>query len=124
MSFRQMLPFLFLNVIVSTVVVLSILFWWDGRNGRGEAEAEPTSAVALVDGALPTPNLAAPPSGTVAPDVTASAAAGGPVVDGEVGHASHGLGREAGGCDERGGEHGQGLHVFSWAAAQEGGFRR
>jgi LysM repeat protein len=31
MSFRRMVPFLFLNVIVSAVVVLSILYWWDGR---------------------------------------------------------------------------------------------
>jgi LysM repeat protein len=78
MSFRQMLPFLFLNVVVSVVVVLSILFWWDGRNG--ETGGEPTSAVALVDGVLPTPNLAAPPSGTIAPEATAEAAGNEPVV--------------------------------------------
>lgn len=66
MSFRQMLPFLFLNVIVSTVVVLSILFWWDGRNGATAAEASPTLAPGGVSAAegLVTPNIAAPPSGT------------------------------------------------------------
>ncbi len=31
MSFRRMLPFLLLNAVVSAVVVLGILFWWDGR---------------------------------------------------------------------------------------------
>ncbi len=31
MSLRRMLPFLILNVIVSAVVVLGVLFWWDSR---------------------------------------------------------------------------------------------
>ncbi len=31
MTFRQMLPFLFLNVIVSAATVLAVLFWWDSR---------------------------------------------------------------------------------------------
>ncbi len=78
MSFRQMLPFLFLNVVVSAVVVLSILFWWDNRGGESLAEA--TSAVAAVDGVLPTPNIAAPPSGTAAPEATAAASGNEPVV--------------------------------------------
>lgn len=72
-----MLPFLFLNVIVSVVVVLSILFWWGNRDG-GAAEPAPTGAAA--GGALPTPNIAAPPSGTIAPEATAEAAADGPVI--------------------------------------------
>ncbi len=64
MSFRQMLPFLFLNVVVSALVVLSILFWWENRDSRGELAAGPTAA-AIADGGLPTPNIAAPPSGTI-----------------------------------------------------------
>lgn len=79
MSFRQMLPFLFLNVVVSALVVLSILFWWENRDSRGELAAGPTAA-AIADGGLPTPNIAAPPSGTVAPDATAAAAANEPVI--------------------------------------------
>lgn len=74
-----MLPFLFLNVVVSAVVVLSILFWWERRDG-GAALAEPTEAFGLVNGVLPTPNIAAPPSGTVAPEATAAAAPGEQVV--------------------------------------------
>ena len=31
MSYRRMLPFIFLNIIVSAAVVLAILYWWDGR---------------------------------------------------------------------------------------------
>jgi LysM repeat protein len=83
MSFRQMLPFLFLNVIVSAVVVLSILFWWDSRGGGTAALAEATATAELPPGVLATPNIAAPPSGTVAPEAAAaagSAAEGGPVV--------------------------------------------
>lgn len=80
MSFRQMLPFLFLNVIVSAVVVLSILFWWDNRGGAAEVAAEPTLA-ALPPGVLPTPNIAAPPSGTVPAEAAgAQDASNGPVV--------------------------------------------
>ncbi len=83
MSFRQMLPFLFLNVIVSAVVVLSILFWWDSRGGGTAALAEATATAELSPGVLPTPNVAAPPSGTVPPEAAAAAddtSAGGPVV--------------------------------------------
>jgi len=70
MSFRQMLPFLFLNIVVSAVVVLSILFWWDNRAGAAVAEA--TVAATLPPGVLATPNIAAPPSGTVAAEVAAA----------------------------------------------------
>jgi len=83
MSFRQMLPFLFLNVIVSAVVVLSILFWWDSRGGGTGALAEATATAELPPGVLPTPNVAAPPSGTVLPEAAAAgdtAAADAPVV--------------------------------------------
>ena len=78
MSFRQMLPFLFLNVIVSAVVVLSILFWWSNRDGNGAAAGAATAT--LPGGALPTPMIAAPPSGTIPPTAPAAPAAGEPVV--------------------------------------------
>jgi LysM repeat protein len=81
MSFRQMLPFLFLNVVISVVVVLSILFWWEGRNQvDGEVANGAVATAGIVSGELATPNLAAPPSGTVAPELTESAAADEPVV--------------------------------------------
>jgi LysM repeat protein len=54
--------------------VLSILFWW-GNRGPGGGSAEALTPTAAADGSLPTPNIAAPPSGTVAPEATASAAA-------------------------------------------------
>ncbi len=73
MSFRQMLPFLLLNIIVSAVVVLSILFWWSNRGG-GAVTAEATAAATLPAGVLPTPNVAAPPSGTVPPETAGAAA--------------------------------------------------
>ena len=73
MSFRQMLPFFLLNIVISAVVVLSILFWWDNRGNSGEIAAEAT-APALPEGVLPTPNIAAPPSGTIPPEPAVSGA--------------------------------------------------
>ena len=78
MSFRQMLPFLFLNVVVSAVVVMSILLWWDNR-GEREANAGIAPEATLPAGVLPTPNIAAPPSGTIAPEATAATSADEPV---------------------------------------------
>jgi LysM repeat protein len=78
MSFRQMLPFLFLNVVVSTVVVLSILFWWDNRNNP---EATPEAAAEIAAGGeMPTPNIAAPPSGTVPAEAQPAAGGDEPVI--------------------------------------------
>ncbi len=31
MSFRRMLPFILVNILVSASVVLAILWWWEGR---------------------------------------------------------------------------------------------
>ncbi|MCP4417932.1 MAG: LysM peptidoglycan-binding domain-containing protein, partial [Chloroflexi bacterium] len=36
MSVRKMIPFLLLNIVVSTVVVLAILYWWDNKDGGTE----------------------------------------------------------------------------------------
>ena len=73
-----MLPFVFLNVIVSAVVVLSILFWWDSRGNEGILGVATTAA--LPEGVLPTPNIALPPSGTVPSEATAAAASDQPVL--------------------------------------------
>lgn len=73
MSFRRMLPFLLLNVVVSATVVLTILWWWDGRN----REAEPASPLAAAT--LPAvginPDPASPDTAvdTTQPDDTAVA---------------------------------------------------
>lgn len=60
MSFRRMLPFLLLNVLVSLSVVLAMLWWWDRREPEPElAIAAVTAAqaeeVAAVGTAQPTP---------------------------------------------------------------------
>ena len=38
MSFRRMVPFLLLNILVSATVVLGILYWWDGRDQPVETD--------------------------------------------------------------------------------------
>ena len=46
MSLRRMLPFLILNVIVSAVVVLGVLYWWDARQpDEPEVAGVPITAV-------------------------------------------------------------------------------
>lgn len=74
-----MLPFLFLNVVLSVLVVMAILFWWDNRGGRSETAAESTAAE-LAEGELPTPNIAEPPSGTVPAEVAAETEGDAPVI--------------------------------------------
>jgi LysM repeat protein len=54
MPFRRMLPFLFLNVIVSAMVVLSILYWWDGRQTVQVQVARETSVAATAPAATDT----------------------------------------------------------------------
>ena len=51
MSFRRMLPFLLLNVVVSAVTMLAILYWWDNRDvgqlgAVGETAVTPTLSLA------------------------------------------------------------------------------
>lgn len=41
MSFRRMLPFLLLNILVSAAVVLAVLWWWDGREPESVAAVAP-----------------------------------------------------------------------------------
>lgn len=45
MSLRRMLPFIFLNIVVSAVVVLAILWWWDGRKEDTLVLAEDVSEI-------------------------------------------------------------------------------
>jgi hypothetical protein len=62
MSLRRMLPFLFLNIIVSALVVLSILFWWERRSNPVEEalpEAIVRATLVAAQAALPTPGPAA-----------------------------------------------------------------
>jgi len=59
MSMRRMLPFIFINIIVSLAVVLLVLFWWDGRQAEAQPTPEPTSALADVTQATPVPATAA-----------------------------------------------------------------
>jgi LysM repeat protein len=44
MPARKLIPFLLLNIVVSTVVVLAILYWWDNRDdGADTAVSLPTT---------------------------------------------------------------------------------
>ena len=48
MSFRRMLPFLLINIVVSATIMLAILFWWDNRDVSETAVSiPPTATVAL-----------------------------------------------------------------------------
>ncbi len=48
MSFRRMLPFLLLNILVSAVTVLAVLWWWDGRNATETPAADPLAQPTVV----------------------------------------------------------------------------
>jgi hypothetical protein len=52
---RRLLPFILLNIVVSAVVVMALLLWWDSRNGdAAEAAVIPTlPAEATAVGVLP-----------------------------------------------------------------------
>jgi hypothetical protein len=87
MSLRRMLPFLFLNIIVSAAVVLGMLWWWDRRTSPPEAslpEAIVEATLIAAQAALPTPQLAADaavaPESAPAEGEATGAEEGGPVV--------------------------------------------
>jgi LysM repeat protein len=64
-----MIPFLLLNIVVSTVVVLAILYWWDNRDGGMEtAVSIPTTITpaALQNTVVAQPQIA--PTNTPEPD--------------------------------------------------------
>jgi hypothetical protein len=45
MSVRRMLPFILINIVVSAVVVLTVLSWWDNRQSEEESVAEAPTAI-------------------------------------------------------------------------------
>lgn len=62
MSARKMIPFLLLNIVVSSVVILAILYLWDNRDGQAETAASiPTTITPafLQNTAVPQPELSA-----------------------------------------------------------------
>lgn len=66
MPFRRMLPFLLINVVVSAVTMLAILFWWENR---GAVTAEETAATAVTPTlTLATPNPNNPAAATPEPE--------------------------------------------------------
>jgi LysM repeat protein len=69
MSIRRMLPFILINIVVSAVVVLAILYWWDGRNAQeSETAAVTTVAPGNLDIPLATPAAETQPQSTNTPD--------------------------------------------------------
>ncbi len=69
MPIRRMLPFLLINVVVSAVVVLTILYFWDGRQTSSPTEeasvANPTLTPASANVVVETP-VFVPPTETPA----------------------------------------------------------
>lgn len=82
MSLRRMLPFLLLNIVVSTAVILGVLYFWDRRApaepvttplaplGDSEGTPAPLAPVAAGDG-LSSPVAAAPATDVAAQEETA-----------------------------------------------------
>lgn len=66
MSVRRMLPFILINILVSAVVVLAILYWWDNR----ELVAEGESVVAAVTPTATIPLSFAEAAGQIGADST------------------------------------------------------
>jgi LysM repeat protein len=58
MSFRRMLPFLLINVVVSAVTMLAILFWWENRDASAPEETVETAVTPTLT--LATPNASNP----------------------------------------------------------------
>jgi LysM repeat protein len=47
MSFRRMLPFILINIVVSAIVVLGILYWWESRDDEVITAVTTETAVAI-----------------------------------------------------------------------------
>jgi LysM repeat protein len=60
MSFRRMLPFLLLNVLVSAITMLAILYWWDNRSPATTDEVTETAVIPTIPLATNAPAGAAP----------------------------------------------------------------
>ncbi len=73
MTFRRMLPFILINVLVSAAVVLGILFWWDSREQETEvvmqetavAATAPAATAAAIAQTLPEPTATAEPESAI-----------------------------------------------------------
>jgi len=61
MSARRLLPLILLNIFVSAVVVLGILYWWDNRDSANN-EAEPLAGIAPTAQATLAPQTTQPPA--------------------------------------------------------------
>lgn len=68
MNFRRMLPFLFLNIVVSATVVLLILSWWDGRREEEAAVAAATEIAITAPVATQTAQTILSATDTPSPD--------------------------------------------------------
>ncbi|MDX1686566.1 MAG: lamin tail domain-containing protein [Candidatus Promineifilaceae bacterium] len=81
MSIRRMLPFIFINVVVSAVVVLLILAWWDNRQEEIAATSTPLPAIGgtMAAGATSGP-AAAPTSDTTAEPTAEGESDDGPTI--------------------------------------------
>jgi len=81
MSIRRMLPFIFINVVVSAVVVLLILAWWDNRQEEIAATPTPLPAIGGTLAAGATTGPAVVPSDDTAAEPTAESESGdGPTI--------------------------------------------
>ncbi len=69
MTTRKMIPFLLLNIVVSTVVVLAILYWWDNRDGDSETAASiPTTITPAASQGTTVPQQEIAPTNTAEPE--------------------------------------------------------
>lgn len=60
MSFRRMLPFLLLNILVSAMTMLAILYWWDNRSPSTMDEVTETAVIPTIPLATSAPAGTAP----------------------------------------------------------------
>ena len=70
MSFRRMLPFILINIVISAVVVLGILYWWDKRDQEAQKVVQETAVTAA---AIPAATAAALAQAETQPQVEPSA---------------------------------------------------
>ena len=68
MSFRRMLPFLLLNVLVSAMTMLAIMYWWDNRSPSDTVDSGETTVIPTIPLATSAP-AGAVPTNTPEPEV-------------------------------------------------------
>lgn len=74
MSFRRMLPFLLLNVLVSAMTMLAILYWWENRSPAEAIVTEETAVIPTI------PLATSAPVGAAATDTPEPEADDGPII--------------------------------------------